>query len=120
MEGHLNLNLEGDIRIGLTGELALSVSDLTRFNLESINNINLDTSFELDASGVETNGCLIFNPSHRMKWNQMGNSLSNRPFSSTKCLYFPNRLQRRNSINSIRIRLKCLLQRDKWTISYRF
>ena len=77
LEGHLNLNLEGDIRIGLTGELALSVSDLTRFNLESINNINLDTSFELDASGVETNGCLIFNPSHRMKWNQMGNSLSN-------------------------------------------
>ena len=77
VEGLLNLNLEEDIRIGLTGELALSVSDLTRFNPESINNINIDDSFELDASGVETNGCLIFNPSHRMKWNQMGNSLSN-------------------------------------------
>ena len=76
-EEHLNLNLEEDIRIGLTGELALLVSDLTRFDPESINNINLDTSFELDASGVETNGCLIFNPSHRMKWNQIGNNLSN-------------------------------------------
>ena len=79
VEGLLNLDLEEDIIAGLTGELALSVPDLTRFDPEAMGNINLefDGSFEFDASGVETNGCVIFNPSHRMKWNQVGNSLSN-------------------------------------------
>ena len=78
-EGLLNLNLEEDVMTGLTGELALSVPDLTNFDPEAVDNLNLefDNTFQLDAEGVETNGAIIFNPSHQMKWNQIGNSLSN-------------------------------------------
>ena len=79
LEGLLNLNLEEDVMTGLTGELALSVPDYTRFNPEAVSNINLelDGTFELSAEGVDTEGTLIFSPSHQMKWNQIGNSLSN-------------------------------------------
>lgn len=79
LEGLLNLNLEEDVMTGLTGELALSVPDLTSFYPEAVSDINLefDGTFQLDADGVETNGTIIFSPSHQMKWNQIGNSLSN-------------------------------------------
>lgn len=79
LEGLLNLNLEGDVMTGLTGELALSVPDLTHFDPQALENINLefDGTFAFDAESVETDGAIIFSPSHRMKWNQIGNSLSN-------------------------------------------
>ena len=79
LEGLLNLNLEEDVMTGLTGELALSVPDFTRFEPEAVNNLNLefDGTFRLDAEGVETDGTIIFSPSNQMKWNQIGNSLSN-------------------------------------------
>lgn len=79
LEGLLNLNLEEDIMTGMTGELALSVPDLTRFDPEALSGfrIEFDGTIELDAGDVETNGGIIFNPSNRMKWNQLGNSLSN-------------------------------------------
>jgi hypothetical protein len=79
VEGLLNLDLEEDIMAGLTGELALSVRDLTRFDPSTLENLDveLDGAFALDAGNVETNGGIIFKPSNRMKWNQLGNSLSN-------------------------------------------
>ena len=79
LEGLLNLNLEGDVMTGLTGELALSVPDITHFDPEALENITLefDGAFEFDAESVETDGAIIFSPSNRMKWNQIGNSLSN-------------------------------------------
>ena len=79
LEGLLNLNLEEDVMTGLTGELALSVPDFKRFEPEAVSNVNLefDGSFVLDAEGVETEGAILFRPSHHMKWNQIGNSLSN-------------------------------------------
>ena len=79
LEGLLNLDLEEDIMAGLTGELAMSVRDLTRFDPSTLENLDveLDGAFDLDAGNVETNGGIIFKPSNRMKWNQLGNSLSN-------------------------------------------
>lgn len=79
VEGLLNLDLEEDIVAGLTGELALSVSDLTHFDPEAVSGIRVevDGAFALDAGDVETSGGIIFRPSSRMKWNQVGNSLSN-------------------------------------------
>ena len=79
LEGLLNLNLEEDVMTGLTGELALSVPDLTNFDPQAVDNLNLelDGTFQLDAEGVETDGAIIFSPSNQMKWNQIGNSLSN-------------------------------------------
>ncbi len=79
LEGLLNLDLEEDIMAGLTGELALSVPDLTRFDPEAVSSIRVevDGAFALDAGNVETSGGIIFSPSNRMKWNQVGNSLSN-------------------------------------------
>ena len=79
VEGLLNLDLEEDLMVGLTGELALSVPDLTRFDPEALRSIRVefDGIFALDAGNVETNGGIIFKPSNRMKWNQLGNSLSN-------------------------------------------
>ena len=75
----LNLDLEEDIRVGLTGELALSVPDLTRFDREALSGFRFtfDGTIELDAGDVQTDGGIIFNPSNRMKWNLIGNSLSN-------------------------------------------
>ena len=79
LEGILNLDLEKDIVAGLTGELALSVPDLTHFDPEALRSVRaeFDGIFELDAGDVETNGGIIFNPKNRMKWNLIGNSLSN-------------------------------------------
>ena len=79
VEGLLNLDLEEDIIAGLTGELALSVPDLTQFDPNTLQNFRtqFDGTFELDAGDVETSGGIIFNPMHRMKWNQIGNSLTN-------------------------------------------
>ena len=79
LEGILNLDLEEDIIAGLTGELALSVPDLTRFDPGAVRDIKVevDGAFALDAGDVETNGGVIFSPSNRMKWNLIGNSLSN-------------------------------------------
>ncbi|MXZ02006.1 DUF3352 domain-containing protein, partial [Candidatus Poribacteria bacterium] len=78
-EGLLNLNLEEDVMAGLTGEIALSVPDFTQFDPQALENINLefDGNFYFDAGNVETGGAIIFNPTNRMKWNQIGNSLSN-------------------------------------------
>ena len=79
VEGLLNLNLEEDVMTGLTGELALSVPDLTNFDPQAVDNLNLelDGAFQLEADGVETDGAIIFSPSNQRKWNQIGNSLSN-------------------------------------------
>ena len=79
LEGMLNLNVEEDIMVGLTGELALSVPDFTRFDPEALNGFRFefDGAIELDAGDVQTEGGIIFNPRHRMKWNQVGNSISN-------------------------------------------
>jgi len=79
LEGILNLDLEEDIMAGLTSELALSIPDLTGFDPEALRGIKVevDGTFAVDASDVETNGGIIFNPSNRMKWNLIGNSLSN-------------------------------------------
>ena len=78
-EGLLNLNLEEDVMAGLTGEIALSVPDFTKFDPQALENINMqfDGNFYFDAGNVETGGAIIFNPTNRMKWNQIGNSLSN-------------------------------------------
>lgn len=78
-EGMLNLDLEEDIMVGLTGELALSVPDFTRFDPEALSGFQFafDGAIALDAGDVETDGGIIFNPKHRMKWNQVGNSISN-------------------------------------------
>jgi len=79
VEGLLNLNLEDDIFPSLTGELAISVNDLAQFDpsaLESLE-IEFDGAFSMDAGGVETQGTLIFNASNPLKWNQLGNSISN-------------------------------------------
>ena len=75
----LNLDLEEDIRVGLTGELALSVPDLTRFDSEALSGFRFtfDGAIELDTGDVQTDGGIIFTPSNRMKWNLIGNSLSN-------------------------------------------
>ena len=79
LEGMLNLNLEEDIMVGLTGELALSVPDFTHFDPEALSGFRFefDGAIALDAGDVETDGGIIFNPRHRMKWNQVGNSISN-------------------------------------------
>ena len=79
LEGMLNLNLEEDIMVGLTGELALSVPDFTRFDPEALSGFQFafDGAIALDAGDVETDGGIIFNPKYRMKWNQVGNSISN-------------------------------------------
>ena len=79
LEGILNLNFEEDIIVGLTGELALSVPDFTRFDPEALSGFRFefDGAIALDAGDVQTDGGIIFNPSNRMKWNQIGNSLSN-------------------------------------------
>ncbi len=78
-EGLLNLNLEEDVMAGLTGEIALSVPNFTKFDPQALENINLefDGNFYFDAGNVETGGAIIFNPTNRMKWNRIGNSLSN-------------------------------------------
>ena len=75
----LNLDLEEDIRVGLTGELALSVPDFTRFDPEALSGFRFefDGTIELDAGDVQTDGGIIFNPSNRIKWNLIGNSLAN-------------------------------------------
>ena len=77
-EGLLNLNLE-DIIVGLTGELALSIPDFRLFDLEALSGFRFefDGAIALDTGDVETGGCLIFNPSNRIKWDQISNSLSN-------------------------------------------
>ena len=77
-EGLLNLNLE-DVIVGLTGELALSIPDFRLFDLDALSGFRFefDGAIALDAGDVETGGYLIFSPSNRIKWDQIGNSLSN-------------------------------------------
>ena len=84
LEGMLNLNFEEDVIAALTGEIALSVDDLSLFEpsaLESLN-INLENSIQIDASNVSTRGGILFIPNSHVKWDQMGNSLSNLQNSS--------------------------------------
>ena len=79
LEGLSNLNFEEDVIAGLTGEIALSVGDLTQFDPNGLENldIDLDNTFRIDASNVHTHGGLIFNSSNPSKWDQIENSLSN-------------------------------------------
>ena len=77
VEGLLNLDLEEGIMAGLMGELAMSIRDFTRFDPESGFRVEFDGTFTFDGNGAETDGGIIFNPRNRMKWNQVGNSLSN-------------------------------------------
>ena len=79
LEGLSNLNFEEDVIAGLTGEIALSVGDLTQFDPNGLENldIDLDNTFRIDASNVHTHGGLIFNSSDPSKWDQIENSLSN-------------------------------------------
>lgn len=84
LEGILNLNFEEDVIAALTGEIALSVDDLSLFEpsaLESLN-INIENSLQVDASNVFTRGGLLFIPNSPVKWDQIGNSLSNLQNSS--------------------------------------
>lgn len=84
LEGMLNLNFKEDVIAALTGEIALSVDDLSLFEpsaLESLN-INLENSIQIDASNVFTRGGLLFIPNSPVKWDQVGNSLSNLQNSS--------------------------------------
>ena len=84
LEGILNLNFKEDVIAALTGEIALSVDDLSLFEpsaLESLN-INIENSIQVDASNVFTRGGLLFIPNSPIKWDQMGNSLSNLQNSS--------------------------------------
>ena len=78
-EGLLNLSLKEDVMTGLTGEIALSVPDFTNFDPQALENIQVDFdgNFQFDAGSVETGGTIIFSPTNRMKWNRIGNSLSN-------------------------------------------
>ena len=77
VEGLLNLDLEEGIMAGLMGELAMSIRDFTRFDPESGFSVEFDGTFTFDENGGETDGGIVFNPSNRIKWNQVGNSLSN-------------------------------------------
>lgn len=79
LEGILNLNFEEEVVAGLTGEIALSVDDLSLFEPDSIENLNLELfdSFHIDADNVSTHGGLIFNSTDKKNWEQIGNSLSN-------------------------------------------
>ena len=77
VEGLLNLDFEEGIVAGLMGELALSIRDFTRFDPGSGFSFEFDGTFRFDENGAETDGGIIFNPRNRMKWNQIGNSLSN-------------------------------------------
>lgn len=79
LEGLLNLNLEEDIIPSLTGEMAMSVHDLAQLDPSSLENLEIefDGGLSIDAGGIETQGVLIFNSSHPLKWNQLGNSISN-------------------------------------------
>lgn len=79
LEGILNLDLEDDVMAGLTGELALSVSNLSRFDPEALESldIQIDNTLQIDASNVNTSGGLIFVPSDPSKWDEIGNSFSN-------------------------------------------
>lgn len=78
-EGLLNLNLEDDIFPSLTGEIAMSVHDLSQFDPSALDSLEIefDGAFTLDASGIETQGILIFNSRNPLKWNQLRNSVSN-------------------------------------------
>lgn len=79
LEGILNLDFEEEVVAGLTGEIALSVDDLSLFEPDAIENLNLDLfdSFHIDADNVSTHGGLIFNSTDKKNWEQLGNSLSN-------------------------------------------
>lgn len=79
LEGILNLNFEEEVVTSLTGEIALSVDDLSLFEPDSIDNLNLELfdSFHIDAGNVSTHGGLIFNSTDKKNWEQLGNSLSN-------------------------------------------
>ena len=79
LEGLSNLNFEEDVIAGLTGEIALFVDDLTQFDPNGLENldIDLDNTFRIDASNVHTHGGLIFNSSNPSKWDQVENSFSN-------------------------------------------
>lgn len=79
LEGILNLNFEDDVVAGLTGEIALSIDNLSLFEPESIESLDLEINekFHIDAGNVNTHGGLIFHSSNKSKWDQIGNSLSN-------------------------------------------
>lgn len=79
LEGILNLDFEDDVVAGLTGELALSVDDLTLFEPDDLESLDIDINetFQIDAGNVYTHGGLIFIPNNPAKWEQIGNSLSN-------------------------------------------
>ena len=79
LEGILNLNFEDDFIAGLTGEIALTVDDITMFNPEAIESLDIDfeNSLQIDANHVHTQGGIVFNSANPSKWDKVENSVSN-------------------------------------------
>ncbi len=79
LEGILNLNFEDDFIAGLTGEIALTVDDITKFNPEAIESLDIDfeNSLQIDANQVHTQGGIVFNSANPSKWDKVENSVSN-------------------------------------------
>ncbi len=79
LEGILNLNFEDDFIAGLTGEIALTVDDITKFNPEAIESLDIDfvNSLQVDANHVHTQGGIVFNSANPSKWDKVENSVSN-------------------------------------------
>ncbi len=79
LEGITNLNFEDDFIEGLTGEIALTVDDITMFNPEAVESLDIDfeNTLQIDANSVHTQGGIIFNSANPSKWNKVENSMSN-------------------------------------------
>ena len=79
LEGILNLNFEDDFIAGLTGEIALTVDDITKFNPEAVESLDIDfeNSLQIDANQVHTQGGIVFNSVNPSKWDKVENSVSN-------------------------------------------
>lgn len=79
LEGIMNLNFEDDFIAGLTGEIALTVDDITMFNPEAVESLDIDfeNTLQIDANSVHTQGGIVFNSANPSKWDKVENSVSN-------------------------------------------